>query len=546
MAARLRSSNLLKANRCTRNILPGAGSNRYMHGGLSRAGPGIAAWIFVGFLAIYIALTRGHFYSADEVEVFQQTRSLWERGDLAVAPQINTIPGRDGRYYAQYGIGQTVLAIPFYWLGKQVHKFLTVAGADSGIKIFEGPLIGDPDKRYGGEVEIFFVTLFGAFVMAALMAVFFLFNIRLGASPRAAIAATVILGLTTHVAGFSVEFLQHPAEALFLLLAFYFLFADAARPRARYRWLAGAAASMMILVRASSLILLPPLTVYLLWRALNRSRTEPGHRAIWNVVRGGVDFVIPVLAAIFVTMAVNHAKFGRYSISGSYLAFNHFSNSYLVSFYGWLFSPGQSLFLFSPILLLAPVYFLPFAKNRLPETAAILGLTASYAFFYGLSGSWHGQWCFGPRLLMALVPLLVLPLARWLEGLRPLACYAVVLLAMIGAFVEILHIAVNVSYVHYREGYDNLVPSDAYIFIPQICQLLAHWRALLAHDYRLDMWLVNVGRQSGPWPVIVILALLSVPLIVAIDRISLFFRRLPGGEEKHPETAGSSAAAHVI
>ena len=192
-----------------------------MHVGPSKADPRVAIWIFAGFLAFYTALTRGHFYLADEAQVFQQTRSLWEQGDLSVAPQINTVRGRDGHYYAQYGIGQSILALPLYVAGKKVHQLLERAGATSWIKTFEGPPIGDPDKRYGGEVEIFFVNLFGAFAMAGVMAVFFLLNVRLGASLRATIAATVILGLTTHVAGFGVEFLQHPAEALFLLLTFY-------------------------------------------------------------------------------------------------------------------------------------------------------------------------------------------------------------------------------------------------------------------------------------------------------------------------------------
>ncbi len=491
-----------------------------MHTGPSQADRKIAVWLFAGFLAFYISLTRGHFYSSDEVQVFQQTRSLWERGNLSVTRQINTTMGPDGRYYAQYGIGQTVLAVPFYVTGKKVHEFLRRRGADSWIRTFEGPFIGEPARRWGGEVEIFFVNLFCAFAVAALMSVFYLFNIRLGASQGTAILATIILGITTHVAGFSVEFMQHPAEALFLLLASYFLFIDAKTPGADHRWLAGAMAGMMILVRASALVLIPALAMYLLWHIIERARGRDRVSAAVSIIRDGLDFLLPVIIAILITRAVNHAKFGAYSISGSYGNFNSFTGSYLISFYGWLFSPGQSVFVFSPILILAPLYFRPFIKKHLPETMLIFGLTASYALLYGIAREWHGQWCFGPRFLMPIVPLLLLPLAPWLEISRPLERYAVVLLALIGGFVEVLHVAVNVSFVHYREGFDKLVPPEVYIFVPQKSQLVAHWRALLAHDDRVDMWLLNVAREFGLWRVIEIVPGFAALILIAMLNIN--------------------------
>lgn len=111
----------------------------------------IAFWLFAAFLVLYTALTRGHFYLSDEVQVFQQTRSLWERGDLSVAPNINTVPGSGGKFFAQYGVGQSVLALPFYLAGKTVDQFLERGGATSWIKTLEGPAIGDPDKRWGGK-----------------------------------------------------------------------------------------------------------------------------------------------------------------------------------------------------------------------------------------------------------------------------------------------------------------------------------------------------------------------------------------------------------
>ena len=121
----------------------------------------LTAWIFLFFLVLYGSLTRGHFWSVDEIAVFQQTRSLWERGDLSTANLLNTLPGRAGKSYAPYGAGLSILALPLYGVGKGVHRLLDGPAGQSWLRILGGPVIGDdPQWRWGGEVEIFFVNLF--------------------------------------------------------------------------------------------------------------------------------------------------------------------------------------------------------------------------------------------------------------------------------------------------------------------------------------------------------------------------------------------------
>jgi len=111
---------------------------------------------------MYLPLTRGHFWSTDEVGVYHQTRSLWEHGNLDAAPGLlNAVQGRGGRWFVPYGAGQSFLALPLYGLGKGVRRLLEGAGAQTWIQTFAGPVIGDqPDRRWGGDFEIFFVNLF--------------------------------------------------------------------------------------------------------------------------------------------------------------------------------------------------------------------------------------------------------------------------------------------------------------------------------------------------------------------------------------------------
>jgi hypothetical protein len=451
-------------------------------------------------LAIYLPITRGHFWSTDEVGMYHQTRSLWEQGNFSTAPGLlDSLPGRGGHSFVPWGVGQSILALPLYGLGKGVRHLLESAGAQRWIQTFAGPPIGDvPDRRWGGEVEIFFVNLFNCIAVAGLGTVFFAFNLGLGAAPRWALTATLMMGFASHIAGFSAGFFQHPAEALFLLWTFYFLFHDSLQASWRRRLMAGFAAAIMLVVRIQTAMLLPILAAYLFRHCWKRQQADlKCNRRLVAALMQCAPFLIPAAAGVLAAALVNYAKFGEFSIRGSYATLNPFTGSLWAHLYAYLFSPGESIFLFSPLLVVAPWYFRAFARRYGSETVVILTSLAISLTVYGKLHLWHGQWCFGPRFFMHLVPLLLLPLGIWLETLRRPAWIAVGSLVAFGVFVEVLHIAVNVSYVYYREGYSNFSPPFGFLFIPDVSQIPAHLRALLAWDYRVDPWLVLVARYVG-------------------------------------------------
>jgi hypothetical protein len=439
-------------------------------------------WVFLAFLLFFVAITRGHFASTDEIAVFQQTRSLWEHHDLDVTPMINTRPGPDGRWYAAYNVGQSIAALPFYGAGKLASRAL--AAHPIATALLAGPQIANGPIQWGGQVEIFFVNLFNAFVTALLCALFFSFSLRLGATPRSALIATIFLGVSSHIAGFSACFFQHSLEALMLFASFYLLFQEAS-PRRRFG--AGLFATFAFLVRFQTVVLLPSLVLYLWWGIRRRGG---------RVIAESVPFFAPILAGLVAQVLVNGHKFGAYNLVGAY-GNHHFDASLLVTLFGFLFSPGESLFVFTPLLLLLPLYGRHFARQRSAEMFCIGALAISYLLFHGKYFAWHGQWCFGPRYLVATVPFLLLPLALWWDS-APLRWRTIAVgLAIAGTFVEVLHVAVNFSYVFHAENYEGYNPPFGYLFIPQASQIVAHYRALLAFDNRVDMWLVNVHRAFG-------------------------------------------------
>jgi hypothetical protein len=470
-------------------------------------------WLFLTLLVFYVALTRGHFWSTDEIAVFQQTRSLWEHGDLAIAPINNTVPGRGGKTYAPYGAGQSILALPLYGLGVAARYTLP----KSLNEVLAGPVIGDTrDLRWGGEVEIFFVNLFNCAAIAGLVAVFFAFQLRMGVEPGRALMASLLLGVTTHVAGFSTGFFQHGAEALFVLWTFYFLFRDSRNPSVRSRALAGAAAGLAILVRISTLAILPVLAAYLLWNAWKRNPR--------GALREWAAFLIPAALGMALQAAVNYAKFGAFSLQGSYARLVPFDTPLGESLYGFLFSPGESVFVFSPLLILSPWYFRSFARRYRNETIVILAMSFTYLLFYSKAYLWHGQWSFGPRYLVAIVPLLLLPLGAWLAEPGRGRWIAVGIAAALGLAVEILAVAINVSYVYYFEKYADFGPRYGYIFSWKASQIVTHFRALRAWDGRVDFWLWNVKRMFGVSHLILIAVPLCVVFAICVWKLSRHLR----------------------
>jgi hypothetical protein len=513
--------------------------------------PRISFWVFLAVLPFYVLLTRGHFQSTDEIAVFQQARSLWERGDLNVGPMINTRVGRGGNHYAVYGAGQSIAAVPLYAAGKWLHNSL--AGNREWRETFAGPVVGtNPAIRWGGEVEIFTVGLFGAFATALLCAVFFSFSLQLGASLRSALIGVALFGVTSQIVGFSSTFFQHVLETLTIFSCFYYLFRDAREPNWWLRLLAGAIAGFALVVRIHTLILLPALSVFLLWNVWRRhaAGVEWSRSRVLRMLLECVPFFAMIGAGIAGQFALNYLKFAELTFTGGY-AGGTFDASLFTTWFGFFFSPGESIFLFTPLLLLIPLYWPPFFRRYRAESFCMLGVAASYLLFYGKYDFWHGQWCFGPRYLLVTVPFLILPLASWWDTATNRWRGVALALGAAGAFVQLLSVAVNFSYVFHHEKYAAFKPEYGYLFVPQSSQLATHYRALMAADFRVDMWLVNVYRQFGvgqlltvalPLVGLMLFALWGLRRAIAEPRPSRKSTKAPVMVSKRPSRSSANAS----
>ena len=460
----------------------------------------VAIWLFLSLLTFHLAITRGHFVSSDEVNLYQITQSLWERGSLAINPILATFPGRDGLYYSQYSVGQALAAVPLYAVGSRVGEWLSANGHTDWLQALAGPVIAIPNNpsKWGGEIEIFFVNLFNCFTTAMLCTVFFLLCYRLGASLRNAALTALLVGTLSYMAPYSVGFFRHTSEALFVLSAFYFLVCERQQARASTRALAGLMLALALLFRQPAALTWPVLSAYMAWLIWQRHRPVGWRGMIGALLRDGWPFAVPMLLGLIIHVAIVYWKFETFP--GPYMVWGGdqmFGTPLLVGLYGFLFSPGASLFLFTPLLVLLPWTLSHGLKKNRTEAVVLIGLTISYLLVYSKLTDWHGLYAYGPRYLGPLMVLLMLPLAAWFDSQTRQQWWYLTPLLLLSFWMQLTHIAVNFSYTLLVVGYDTFRPPFGFMFIPDQAPVVFMSKALLSGDHRVDMWLLNLYRQFG-------------------------------------------------
>jgi hypothetical protein len=110
----------------------------------------------------------------------------------------------------------------------------------------------------------------------------------------------------------------------------------------------------------------------------------------------------------------------------------------LAATWGFLFSPGKSVFLYTPPLVLALLGCVRFWRSQRWSALAMIATIVPVVLFYDRFPSWSGDWAWGPRYLVFAVPVLLLPCISFLASVRwPGKSLAVAVLAL-GLFVQLL------------------------------------------------------------------------------------------------------------
>jgi hypothetical protein len=232
-----------------------------------------------------------------------------------------------------------------------------------------------------------------------------------GFSLRAAALAAVTSAVATIVWPSSRENSVEVLHGLLITAIFLFLIRTARDPRPRWAALTGCSlAALLFSQPAMMAFVLAPVTAYAavaFWRHLRAHRAE--------IVPVLAAYAVPLVGALALLAWVNHIRYGSPFITGYEWAASMPRVPLYVGVYGFLFSAGKSLFLYSPPLLLSALGARTFLRRAGPVGTFPVGLLAIFIAGYGGLSHWSGDGAWGPRYLVPLTGSLAALMAGWFE-----------------------------------------------------------------------------------------------------------------------------------
>jgi hypothetical protein len=289
-------------------------------------------------------------------------------------------------------------------------------------------------------IRRFVVSFQGTWILAVTALVLFLIVLRMTGGPRpgvgidpsqnedstsgaghlspvvAAWAVSLSYVLGTMAWPHARTFFSEPLAGLGILLAFYGASYGRITPQ---RCLAvGAGLGLALLTRLDSSVMAPGvgLTLLLRWSAQVSGDGAPGvggwfQRVIWTNAFGLRLLMVlagPLSVGLW-QLGFNWTHFGGpfESAYADQTEGINFSTPLFAGLHGFLGSPGKSLFLFSPILVLALAGWRRFQLHHQALAVGLLVAVIGKVWLHATWQNWAGGWCWGPRHIMQIHALLV-------------------------------------------------------------------------------------------------------------------------------------------
>ena len=411
--------------------------------------------LFLFFFSVYVLTGQGSIQSVDGKIMFLLTQAMVENHSVSFS-EIVSLSDTPGPQYSKYGLGMSVLAIPFYLFGKLLSFLL---GIEASL------------------ATQFTVSMINAMLTAlSCLMVFRIATERFEFTLRIGLFLALGFGLSTIAWYYSEDFMSEPATTFFLLSAVYWV-TGKDRATRDLLW-AGTFLALAVSCRLAALVVIPGFIFYqwMVW-------SESADKDIKQLVMDWLRPAIPVVAVLMLIMIYNYLRFGGPLETG----YEKISGRFLLGFFGILFSPGKSLFLFNPLTLfgcLASMFFL--REQR--KTALLFGwLIVSHLVLFSFWHSWQGGMSWGPRLMLVVLPYLILPIGFLLREHKQAVKIPVLLALVVGILIQLPSVTVNVARYYYEMSRDfGSLGHDQILFSPQYSQLLGQSKQVAVVFENLD------------------------------------------------------------
>lgn len=338
----------------------------------------------MAFLCLYLLSSGRSTPFGDAVPIWQSAQNLVRHGTFAIDLPwpANAPPGSDGRFYPVAALLAILVHVPGAALAVALGALAPGRGAQFvAITSRLGPLL----------------------LGAAVPAMLFRLVLRLGYGRRQAAWTALLLGVGTSVWVYArTSYSEILQTACFL--AFFAALLEAARSPTRgslARW--GLAAGLLLNTKNVYLACLPGALAFVAWQIHGRA----GWRRL--LAWAGLGFAPGVIALGW----YGWVRWGSVVATGyEGVTRGFWKENPLFGLWGLLLSPGKSLFLFSPPLLLALFGLRRFVMRQREVGWAIALTVGPILLIYSRYLFWSGDWCWGPRYLAFALPVLLLPAAE--------------------------------------------------------------------------------------------------------------------------------------
>jgi hypothetical protein len=400
----------------------------------------LALWLFASFQFFYLLTSTGRVRTPDEYNTLYTTESLVLHGTTAVpqAVALHNFYGRldvRGLPRAAYPPGQALACAPWFAVGQYVLARLP------------GVLAEDTDL-----IVAFASCLSSATFAALTVTFFFLLLTGIGISVQPALMATAMVGLGTPIFAYSGWLFSEPLSAAIFAGIAWMVFVRTREigeldgstvkpislPTAA---IAGLILGLATIIRPTNVLAIAIFALAIVARD-GKAALRPA-------------FVLCATSAIGVAILLGHNallfggpfQFGYPAAAEGAKQLNRFDTPMLTGLYGFLLSPGKSIFIFAPpvILALAGLGGLWRRDRSLAALAVLFPLAG--LFFYAKYSQWEGGYCVGPRYLVPALVLLGLGLGPVLAdaqaGSRASIKAIAAILLVLGAFVQVISLATS-------------------------------------------------------------------------------------------------------
>jgi hypothetical protein len=406
--------------------------------------PLVLLCLTAGLLAFVVQ--SGELGTADTTHRLQTTHWLWTS-----EPQVfpNEYPefglrGRGGHIFSWYGIGQSLLMLPADLVGTWIAHW----------KIFSG-YHDDPGVR---SIVVSYSTNILVNVLSALIVFRFLRQLQFSVK-ETVLGVLALLFCTTHL-HYTQNMMENNYIMLLTMIGFSYQFEWLNTGRARALFLGSAALGLNLLTRITTGLDLIAAGLFLFFTMLFR------HQSGRETARRFLSYckiAAPVYAFFFlIDRLYQFYRFGTFT--GTYLPLFAqemraqdptlppnfpWNTPFHEGFFGALFKPEKSIFLFDPLLVLAIVLLIAVSKRISADiraySLASLALLLGYISLYARYAYWAGDFAWGDRYVSTAVEfaaLLAVPLLlRYRDGLSQWVWHLGLALIVVSFAIQIASLA---------------------------------------------------------------------------------------------------------